>query len=516
MKDNEDKSFLQGVEGRLDSLAGGDTQKKDEGTDQSKVISEIEKSFNAIFGDNNKEVKAEIKEQSAVEGIMAKAEVSENTNTDEVQFIPPSVEEIILKAEQADIQSINRTPLELLPPGSVPYSPLNDIKGIIQSLEWEVSRATLDRLDVEIKKLNALNEGNSNILGFLQILRFLGRYISVKGPDFNHAALALLLSVYDNLEDVILSEDMTAENKHTIILEDIRKYREWADQVGGVNELFDVKSEKDELDLFLSSIIGKKILPSAAIYTPDKTFRPVELQYERTSKTKVTDYDEASTARWDHAPPSIDNTSRKQSDDVDSNDQTGRFETEEVTGHKITSIALIIVFLILSITAAGFLWFYPERRNQVMRWMVSNIPYTDRVLTVEKAQNNPDAGKIKFIDVRQRFIGNTALGRNIRVVEGIVINNTTANISKVKLTGELYDAEGLLLLLSKASIAGNILTDDKLEKLDEDKIFSALSIASASNLSEARIPPLGHVPFMIVFTREPPKVFKLVIIPVLE
>ena len=97
-----------------------------------------------------------------------------------------------------------------------------------------------------------------------------------------------------------------------------------------------------------------------------------------------------------------------------------------------------------------------------------------------------------------------------------MINNTDANISKVKLTGELYDAEGLLLLLSKASIAGNILTDDKLEKLDEDKIFSALSIAPASNLSEARIPPLGQVPFMIVFTREPPKVFKLVIIPVLE
>jgi hypothetical protein len=98
-------------------------------------------------------------------------------------------------------------------------------------LEWEISKATLDQLDAEISKLQALNDGNSNILGFLQILRFLGRYIRVKGPDFNHAAIALLLSVYDNLEDVILSEDMTVENKHTILLEDIRKYREWAGEI---------------------------------------------------------------------------------------------------------------------------------------------------------------------------------------------------------------------------------------------------------------------------------------------
>jgi len=216
MKDNEDTSFLHGVEGRLDSLVDGETQKKAEAADQSKVISEIEKSFTAIFGDNNKDVKGE---------------ASEGNNIDEVQFIPPTVEEIIFKAEQADIQSSKRTRNELVPPDSVMYSPLKDIKSIIQSLEWEISKATLDKLDVEINKLHTLNEGNSTIMGFLQILQFLGRYIRVKGPDFNHAAITLLLSVYDNLEDVILSEDMTVENKHAILLEDIRKYREWSGEI---------------------------------------------------------------------------------------------------------------------------------------------------------------------------------------------------------------------------------------------------------------------------------------------
>lgn len=216
MNDYEDTSFLQGAEDRLDSLAGEEPHRKDEVSDQSKVISEIEKSFNSIFGDNSKEVKAE---------------APESNNSDEPQFIQPTVEEIIFKAEQAEIKTIKRTPPELVPPDSVQYSQLKDIKSVIQSLEWEISKTTLDQLDAEINKLQSLNDGNSTILGFLQILRFLGRYIRVRGPDFNHAAIALLISVYDNLEDVILSEDMTIENKHAILLEDIRKYREWSGEI---------------------------------------------------------------------------------------------------------------------------------------------------------------------------------------------------------------------------------------------------------------------------------------------
>jgi hypothetical protein len=97
----------------------------------------------------------------------------------------------------------------------------------------------LDQFDAEINKLQALNEGNYTILGFLLILRFLGRYIRVRGTDSNRGSITLLLSVYDNLEDVILSEDMTAENKRAILLEDIKNYREWVDQLD-----FEVSKDK--------------------------------------------------------------------------------------------------------------------------------------------------------------------------------------------------------------------------------------------------------------------------------
>lgn len=327
------------------------------------------------------------------------------------------------------------------------------------------------------------------------------------------------------------------------------------------NEVFDLNREKQELDLFLSSITREKVPPVAVKWSHSETFMPGVLPSDSKSKPQIPD-DKISTGKWEKTPFVLDKTSTKdsqnstnknwmktaasldeiqlldktvkidrqtssfnspsdkksfrQSYDINGDDEIRQFAPEEVGSHKITWIALIIVFLILFFMAGGFLWFYPEKKNQALQWMVSNIPYADTVLTVDNEQKNPDTAMIKFIDVRQRFIRNTSLGRDIRIIEGMVKNNTAANISKVKLLGELYDSEGSLLLTSKISLAGNVLSDDKLENLGEDKIFSALSIAPASNLSEAKIPPMGQVPFMIVFIREPAGVFKLVVTPVSE
>ena len=295
MKNIEDSSFLRGIEGRLDNLFGVDDEKKnekkddnkgtpeidaskylstqkietdaqlavpakeDEGNEQSKFISEIEKRFNAIFGEDNKETKSEVKpkEQPTVEEIIAKAEGAGSNNRDQVSFKLPTLEEIILKAEQgdskkidksmppdqptleeiilkaetADSKNIDQMPTELLSSSSVLYSPLKDIKSIILSLEWEIDNRILAQFDAEINKLQALNEGNYTVLGFLLILRFLGRYIRVRGTESNRGSITLLLAVYDDLEDVILSEEMTAENKRLILLEDIKNYREWVDSI---------------------------------------------------------------------------------------------------------------------------------------------------------------------------------------------------------------------------------------------------------------------------------------------
>lgn len=245
----EESSFLQGVESRLDSLFAEDThpiQEKDsdppqaivqevasdvkedireipdiaetnlkaeaspdsiQTQDKSAFISEIEKRFSAIFGDDDKDVSAvkELEKPDDLKSIIAQAEPEQSKKSN--QFF-------------GDIS---------LTPSSILYSPLKDMKGIILSIEWEISDQILEQLEDEISKLYMLYTGDRVIQGFLRILRFMGRYIRVRGVRSNQDSINLLLFVYDQLENVMVSEGMTETKKHVILIDSIKKYRAWVE-----------------------------------------------------------------------------------------------------------------------------------------------------------------------------------------------------------------------------------------------------------------------------------------------
>ncbi len=260
MKMKEDSTFLQGVESRLDSLFAEDTQpvkakdsdppraaaqevasdiKEDilkvsdieeetiqkpeiavsepsQGQDKSTFISEIEKRFSAIFGEDEKHVSAprETEELSDLKNILAQAEPQESKDSDQ---------------PMEDLSS---------PPSSVFNSPLKDMKSIILSIEWEINDDILEQLEEEINKLYLLYTGDRIVQGFLRILRFLGRYVRVRGVHSSQDSINLLLFVYDHLENVMISEGMTESKKHVILIDNIRKYRAWVENT-------DIESRKE-------------------------------------------------------------------------------------------------------------------------------------------------------------------------------------------------------------------------------------------------------------------------------
>ena len=108
--------------------------------------------------------------------------------------------------------------------------------------------------------------------------------------------------------------------------------------------------------------------------------------------------------------------------------------------------------------------------------------------------------------MRQRFVKNESLG-DLRVIEGEVVNQADFPIAKIKVIGELLDSSEALLV-ARMSYCGNVLQDDALGRFKEEEIRSALSISSSGNLSDNKILPRGQIPFMIVFTHEPPGVAK--------
>jgi hypothetical protein len=253
MKMKEESTFLQGVESRLDSLFAEDDQpQKAKGSepvhteipeapasveadvtegsytvektagqteelkqedvapaqDKSEFMTEIEKRFASIFGPDEKET------GTAVE-------------PDEQKDLKRIIDEASPEGGDFGEQAEGFTFL----PSAVYSSPLKDMKSIILSIEWEINDDILAQLEEEINKLYLLYTGDRAIQGVLRILRFLGRYVRVRGVRTSQDSINLLLSIYDQLENVMITDGMTESRKQAILVDNIRKYRVWVKDV---------------------------------------------------------------------------------------------------------------------------------------------------------------------------------------------------------------------------------------------------------------------------------------------
>jgi len=121
------------------------------------------------------------------------------------------------------------------------------------------------------------------------------------------------------------------------------------------------------------------------------------------------------------------------------------------------------------------------------------------------------AGFVKVQDFRQRFVHNDTLGRSIRIVEGTVLNQSDFSIARIMVKVELLDSDSDVLN-ERVSYAGNVLTDQELSTLSEEEIMKRLSMPEGRNNLNERVIPNGQIPFMIVFTKDPPGTFKTSVI----
>lgn len=115
---------------------------------------------------------------------------------------------------------------------SIMFSQINELKTIVLSLEWEINESILVKFDEEVMRLEGIYSEDTYALAFARILRFLGRYIRRKRAESEPRSINLLLSTYDNLENVLLSRAMPESEKYSLMRDNIERYRHW---VEGVN-----------------------------------------------------------------------------------------------------------------------------------------------------------------------------------------------------------------------------------------------------------------------------------------
>ncbi|MGO9136119.1 MAG: zinc-ribbon domain-containing protein [Syntrophales bacterium] len=179
--------------------------------------------------------------------------------------------------------------------------------------------------------------------------------------------------------------------------------------------------------------------------------------------------------------------------------------TEEKAGLKpVTSHGRQVIYLLIVLLLGGvYLAFFAETD-----WQTSY----EKIFGMSKRSEDVGPAQVDLADVRQRLVSNMTMG-TIRVLEGTAINRSAFPMTRIKVKGEITDADAVVLGV-KESYCGNLLNADELATMTEDQIYKELSNPQGSDVSNDRVVPQGRIPFMIVFTREPAGVVKAFATPV--
>jgi hypothetical protein len=115
--------------------------------------------------------------------------------------------------------------------GEFPLSPLNQLKAIILSIDWEITDDIMASLLAELKRLEDVFRDEKIPLTFLQILASTGKYIKVNKGNAHPNAIKLMDSFYKALEKVVMSEAMALEEKENILLSEVAKLKQLKEEI---------------------------------------------------------------------------------------------------------------------------------------------------------------------------------------------------------------------------------------------------------------------------------------------
>lgn len=166
-----------------------------------------------------------------------------------------------------------------------------------------------------------------------------------------------------------------------------------------------------------------------------------------------------------------------------------------------TWLALLWALLVIIVIPAVLLVFvFPQQLERYMdigrKYLGASQPY----------EGHSVLAQVKLQDIRQRVVNNYILG-NIRVVEGVAVNQADFAVARIRVKAAILDAYAVVLD-ERISFAGNMLSEEDLTNLSEEDLQKILSLPEGRDSSNERVIPGGRIPFMIVFTRDQPGAIK--------
>ncbi|MBN1381560.1 MAG: zinc-ribbon domain-containing protein [Deltaproteobacteria bacterium] len=255
---------------------------------------------------------------------------------------------------------------------------------------------------------------------------------------------------------------------------------------------------------------------------PEKGSSLNKINREDRSEKDISEGHNATQAEIEHDEPAVSEDMRtakpyeapKYFDDMEmeEEEEEDAYEVELYGGkdkRKIgVKIAKSVGYAFLSLIILIFLaaLIFPQIGNKVFSLVSYTQQYIHNMTSRHDKPEQLNLSQVQIENVKQRQMKNLLVG-NIRIIEGVVINKSKFHISNIKVKSELLNDKGLVTA-QEESYCGNLLTDEELTIKTEDEMRKALSDPLGSDVPNERVAPGGQIPFMIIFTREPPDTAK--------
>ncbi len=110
-------------------------------------------------------------------------------------------------------------------------SPIERLKSVVLSLEWEITDQIMQKLGEEIIRLEDQYSDDKIVVAFLQLLGSLGKYIRKKRAEAHPESITLLQSVYENLEKAIMDSSLSDADKKKMLVIQVNNYKKLKEDI---------------------------------------------------------------------------------------------------------------------------------------------------------------------------------------------------------------------------------------------------------------------------------------------
>lgn len=200
------------------------------------------------------------------------------------------------------------------------------------------------------------------------------------------------------------------------------------------------------------------------------------------------------------APPAEEEPAPAEEDEEDEEAPRGGFWTPS----RIVVYSILVLLVVIGV----YLWLFPGIGRDALNFVYPGAG--DRILgPAAKAAGVAAPGGINFAEVKERFTKGTASGE-LLVISGLAVNEFDYPVARVRLRGKILDGAGKMLGEIE-TYAGNLLTDEELNRLTDKEILAELQRQEGSDMPNVNIRSRASIPFMIVFTNPPKEVDEFII-----